>query len=396
MKACVLHGVGDLRYEDARDPKPKPDEVLIRVEACGVCGSDIPRIFEKGTYRFPLIPGHEFAGEVVEAGVDADPGLVGKRFAVFPLVPCRQCPMCETGRYAQCSDYDYLGSRCDGAFAEYVTAPVWNLVRVPEGLCTEAAAMAEPAAVAIHAVERAGVAADDSVLAFGAGPIGLLIGMWAKAQGARRILLVDVDPAKVEFAQRLGFPDAHDAGKGDLEAWVKDETGGGADVVIEASGSSPAYEQAMRCARPFGKVVLLGNPAGEMRLTQDGYWAILRKELTVLGSWNSTYGDLPGNEWKLALESMANGTIDVGPLITHRVPLEGLCDALEMMRRKSEFSCKVMVVNGRDALPRVRREVTSERVERSRRNVTLVTQERDPPTKRPRRQLATRSTTKEF
>ncbi len=345
MKACVLHAVGDLRFEDAPAPKPAPGEVLLRVEACGVCGSDIPRVFEKGTYRFPLIPGHEFAGEVVEVGAEADPALVGKRFAVFPLLPCRQCVMCEAGRYAQCSDYDYLGSRSDGAFAEHVTAPVWNLVPVPEGLSAEAAAMAEPAAVAIHAVERAGVAAGDALLVFGAGPIGLLIAMWAKSAGAQRTLLVDVDPGKVEFAQRLGFPDAFDAGTGDLDEWVKNETGSGADVVIEASGSSPAYEQAVRCARPFGKVVLLGNPAGEMRLTQDGYWAILRKELTVLGSWNSTYGDLHGNEWRLALESMGNGTINVAPLITHRVPLEGLCDALDMMRQRSAFSCKVMVVN---------------------------------------------------
>ncbi|MGQ9589361.1 MAG: alcohol dehydrogenase catalytic domain-containing protein, partial [Planctomycetota bacterium] len=134
MDALVLHAVGDLRLERVARPAPRAGEALVRVAFCGVCGSDIPRIYEKGTYSFPLIPGHEFAGTVEAAGEGVGGFRPGDRVAVFPLVWCGHCAACERGRYAQCADYDYLGSRSDGAFAEYVVAPARNLVRVPDGL----------------------------------------------------------------------------------------------------------------------------------------------------------------------------------------------------------------------------------------------------------------------
>lgn len=345
MKACVLHQVGVLNCEEVDVPCPGRNEVLVRIGACGVCGSDIPRIFTKGTYRFPLVPGHEMAGVVEAVGDEVEPVLVGQRVAVFPLIPCRMCGPCELGQYALCENYDYLGSRCDGGFAEYVCAPAWNLVPVPDGVSLEEAAMAEPAAVAVHALRQAGVEIGDAVLIFGAGPIGLLLGMWAKAWGAGRVLLTDIDTAKLEFARTLGFTATVNPLETDVAAWVKAETRRGADVVVEASGSSAAFEQCAPAARPFGRVVLMGNPAGDMKLSQQSYWAILRKELRVFGTWNSSYSELPRNEWRLALDAMASGMLNVKPLITHRVGLDALWDALVMMRDRTEFSNKVMVVN---------------------------------------------------
>ncbi|MBN2310285.1 MAG: galactitol-1-phosphate 5-dehydrogenase [Candidatus Hydrogenedentes bacterium] len=345
MKACVLHGVGDLRYEDVPPPEPGPGEILLAVGACGVCGSDLPRVFVKGTYRFPTIPGHEFAGRVADVGKGVDPALIGRAFAVFPLIPCGRCPMCRVGEYAQCADYDYLGSRSNGAFAEYVCAPAWNLVAVPDGLSLEEAAMAEPAAVAVHALSRGGADAGDAVLIFGAGPIGLMIAMWARIRGAGKVLLVDIDPRKLDFAGTLGFAHRFNSKEGGLDAWIRTETGRGADLVVEASGSSAAFAQCMPAARTFGRVVLMGNPAGEMRLPQDAYWAILRKQLTVTGTWNSRFSDLPRNEWALALDTMASGALNVKPLITHRVTLEQLPGTLAGIRDQSEFSNKVMCVN---------------------------------------------------
>jgi L-iditol 2-dehydrogenase len=345
MKACVLHEVGALTCDEVDTPAPRSGEALVRVGACGVCGSDIPRIFRKGTYRFPTIPGHEMAGVVEAVAPDVDASLVDSRVAVFPLLPCRKCGPCEVGQYALCEDYNYLGSRCDGGFAEYVCAPVWNLVPVPDGVSLEEAAMAEPAAVAVHALRRAGVDIGDTVLIFGAGPIGLMLGIWADAWGAGKILLADIDPAKLDFARTLGFEDLVNPADADVAAWIRAETKGGADVVVEASGSSAAFERCGPAARPFGKVVLMGNPDGEMKLSQQSYWAILRKELTVSGTWNSAYSNLPRNEWRLALDFMASGRLDVKPLITHRVRLEGLRDALVMVRDRTEFTNKVMCVN---------------------------------------------------
>ena len=344
MKACVLHAVGDLRYEDVERPEAGANEVVVAVRACGVCGSDVPRVFSKGTYHFPTIPGHEFAGEVAETGPGVDLGLVGKGVTVFPLIPCRKCAACAIGAFAQCEDYDYLGSRCDGAFAEYVRVPAWNLVPIPEGVSFEEAAMAEPAAVAAHALRRADVDLGDSVAIFGAGPIGLLLAAWARIWGAERILLLDIDGRKLEFARQLGFPDVFNPKEGDVSSWIRGIAEKGADIVVEASGSTAAFEQCMAAARNFGKVVLMGNPAGPMTLSQESYWAILRRELTVYGTWNSAFNDLPWNEWRLALDFMASGQLDAKPLITHRVGLEGLWDALLMMRDRTAFCNKVMCV----------------------------------------------------
>jgi len=345
MKACVLHAVGELRCEEVPNPSPKTDEALLAVRACGVCGSDIPRVFGKGAYRFPTIPGHEFAGEVVDVGPDTDRGLIGKRVAVFPLIPCRKCPLCEIGAYAQCEDYDYLGSRSDGAFAEYVCAPIWNLIPVPENVSFEEAAMVEPAAVSAHALRQAGIDLGDVVLIFGAGPIGLMLGMWAGIWGAAKTLLLDIDEDRLGFARGLGFEQVFNPSRGNAIDWLKGIAPHGADLVVEASGSLAAFEQCMLSARPFGRVVLMGNPAGEMKLSQKAYWAILRNELKVRGTWNSIFSALPDNEWELALDCMASGRFDVKPLITDRVVLEELPEVLVMMRDRTAFHNKVMCVN---------------------------------------------------
>lgn len=347
MKAQVLHDIGDLRYEEVPTPMPQPGEVLLRVGACGVCGSDIPRVFTKGTYTFPTIIGHEFAGTIAAVGKGADPLLVGSRAAVFPLIPCGKCGPCAIGAFAQCEDYDYLGSRSDGAFADFVRVPAWNLLPIPPDLSVEEAAMVEPAAVAAHALRRAQLDLEDNVLIFGAGPIGLLCALWARAWGAARVLVIDVDVERLRFARKIGLSHLFDGSKGGVAEWVRKKTEGrGADIVVEASGSAAALEQCMLSARTFGKVVLLGNPAGGMALTQEAYWAILRKELTLSGSWNSSFTNLPKNEWKLAIDAMASGKLDVKPLITHRIPLGGLWEHLLLMRDKSAFSNKILFVQG--------------------------------------------------
>jgi len=346
MKACVLHGIGDIRYQEVPDPVAGEGEVLIKVRASGVCGSDIPRVFAKGTYRFPTIPGHEFAGEVTSVGEGVDGSLIGGAFAVFPMIPCRRCALCLVGDYAKCRDYDYYGSRRDGAFAGMIAVKAWNLVPVPEGLSYEEAAMAEPAAVAIHALRNGGVEAGDSVAIFGAGPIGLMLAEWAKAWGAGKVMLVDVDGSKVAFAKGLGFERAYDGSGGDAVSWVLSETEGmGADLCIEGSGASAALEQCLGSARPSGRVVAMGNPIGEMRLSQKGYWDLLRKELKVSGTWNSGYSDFPRNDWRLSLEYMRSGRLDVRRFITHRADLSEAVGVLGMMRDKKAFFNKVMFVS---------------------------------------------------
>lgn len=345
MKACVLHAVGDLRCEEVPAPSVRKGEVLIKIKASGVCGSDIPRVFDKGTYHFPTIPGHEFAGQIIEAGEGVDSALIGKKAAVFPLLPCMKCECCQIGEYAACTDYNYYGSRCDGAFAEYISVPVWNLVMVPDVLSYEEAAMAEPAAVAIHALRQAGIEIGDNVVIFGAGPIGLMLAQWAQAWGADRVMLVDIDGGKISFAKGLGYKNVWNSTDGDPVQWIKEVTGGkGADLAVEGAGVSITLEQCLKSVRPFGRVVAMGNPLGEMKLSQKGYWELLRKQLKICGTWNSSFVSLPKNDWVLAIRAMEQGKLNVKPFITHRFPLEQGKEALEMMRDRKEFYNKVMFI----------------------------------------------------
>lgn len=346
MQACVLHAVGDLRCETAADPKPRPGEVLVRVAACGVCGSDIPRVFKTGTYTFPLIPGHEFSGTVVAAGDGVNESLIGTRAAIFPLIPCNNCKMCEQKKFAQCTNYDYLGSRSNGAFAEYVCAPEWNVLSIPDELTLEEAALTEPAAVALHALRQGEIQGSEEVCIVGAGPIGLLVAMWATALNAGIVILADIDERKLDFAREI-LPDAIllDPRELSVSEAVKSITGHGAELVVDATGSAPGVAQCLHAAKPFGRVVLLGNPEGDMTLQKDAYWAILRKELRLAGSWNSSYDPSRRDDWRTVIEFMANGNLNVKPLITHRVGLPGLLHAMETMRDRAEFSNKILFVN---------------------------------------------------
>lgn len=350
MRALVLHAVGDVRLETVSRPECGAGRVLVRVGFCGVCGSDIPRVFSKGTYSFPRVCGHEFAGIIEQAGPGVDDFTAGDRVAVFPLIWCGRCPACEEGRYVQCSDYDYLGSRSDGAFAEYVVAPRENLVPVPSGVSLEEAAMTEPAAVALHAVKRAGGASPGEVVVIlGAGPIGLMAAQWARALGASRVLLFDIVPAKLELARRLGFEDVFNSRESDPVTVIEGSTGGqGAHVSIEAAGVPATLIQALTAARRSGRVVLLGNPSADVRLPASLLSRLMRREVSIHGTWNSLYSACGNDDdWRASLEAMARGTLRLEPLITHRLGLDEALEGLILMRDQTAFVSKVLVEPGR-------------------------------------------------
>ncbi|MDR1105492.1 MAG: galactitol-1-phosphate 5-dehydrogenase [Treponema sp.] len=345
MMACNLHGLGDLRYEEVPVPGIKDDEVLLEVEAAGICGSDIPRVFEKGTYHFPTIPGHEFAGVVVAVN-RGDEGLMGKRAAVFPLIPCGKCEACQTGEYPQCADYDYYGSRRDGGFAEFVAVKKWNLVFVPGSIPLEHAAMCEPCAVAIHALSRTGISLGDTVAIFGAGAIGLLAAQIARGWGAGKVILADVDAKKLAFARELGFTCTVNTLEDDPAEYIRSVSGGrGADIALEAAGVSPAVEGCLKSVKTSGSVVLMGNPAKDMHISQKAYWEILRKQLLLKGTWNSSYNDAH-NDWRLALECMERGIFDLSKMISRRFSFAECGKAFELARLREEFYVKIMFEKG--------------------------------------------------
>ena len=328
MKAAVLHAVGDLRYEDVPMPRAGEGEVLMKIGAAGVCGSDIPRIYTKGTYHFPTIPGHEFAGRIVESD---DPALLGRKAAVFPLLPCRKCAACQVGEYANCSDYDYYGSRRDGAFAEYLAVDKRNLILLDERISMAEASLMEPAAVARAAIRRMQISLGNKVVIFGAGPIGLMAAQWAKQAGAGLVRVVDISEEKLAFARKFGF-EAYDP-----------ERDGLCHCALEGTGASAALNNAVRALLPHGHLVLMGNPFGDMCLERSVYSEVLRREIHMIGTWNSSYNDRV-NDWTAVADAMASGTMVFEPLITHRYTLDRCNEALEMMRDKKEFFTKVTFV----------------------------------------------------
>ena len=344
MKAAVLHGINDLRVEDVPVPVLGERDVLVKVSACGVCGSDIPRILTQGTYHFPTICGHEFGGEVVELGSQADRSLLHKKVAVIPLIPCRACKSCEVGDFAQCEDYDFLGSRSDGGFAEYVKVPEENLVLIPEHVKPEAAAFLEPISVALHVVSNTGVNFGDDVVVFGLGAIGIFVAQWAKAFGAAHVFAVDLDPKKVEIAKRLGLKDAICGSIDEVRKAVEKATAGaGCDVVFEASGAPAVFNQSMTLLKQNGRFGPVGRPVKDLTVSVSTYEAILRKQLTIKGTWSFEFKRFPHNAWDIALDALNKGIIQTDAIISHRLPLSKTREAVEIMDKKKEFFYRILI-----------------------------------------------------
>ncbi|MBQ7604686.1 MAG: alcohol dehydrogenase catalytic domain-containing protein [Clostridia bacterium] len=331
MKAAVLHSVGNLRVDEIAVPSPAEDEVIMEVKYCGICGSDIGRILKNGTYHFPTVPGHEFAGRIV---YDPENAMTGKRGAVFPLLPCFKCESCRAGDYALCSNYDYYGSRRDGGFEKYLAIKRFNLISLPENVTYEEGAMCEPASVGLRASKTLGIKGGENVLITGAGPVGLCAGMWAKIKGADEVFFTDIDENKLRFAESLGF------------AVFRADSKNVFDLAIEGTGAGNALGSVINAVKPAATVVLLGNPGGNVTLSPTDYQAILRKKLTLRGTWNSSYGT-DESDWRETLSAVSGGYLPLRRLITHIISLDELPETIKKIAARDGFFCKVLVDNER-------------------------------------------------
>ncbi len=329
-KCANLHAICDLRVEEKEIPAVLDDEVLLEVKACGICGSDVPRVYTKGTYHFPTVIGHEFSGKVV---YDPQDKLTGKKAVVFPLLPCFECDSCKSGNYATCKSYDYYGSRRDGGMTEYLPIKRWNIVEMPDSLSYREGAMCEPISVARHAVKKLNIKKGDSLLISGAGPIGIIAAQWATSFGADKVYFFDIDERKVEFAEKMGF--------------FQYKEGERITCVIEGTGNSNALARCLEAIEPFGRMVLMGNPAGDVAMSQNTYWHILRKELQLFGTWNSSYNDIE-NDWRESIKALSENRINVKPLITHEFALDDVNTAFELMKNRTEFFNKVMLIMNKE------------------------------------------------
>jgi len=264
---------------------------------------------------------------------------------VFPLIPCEECIACKQKKYEMCRNYSYLGSRRDGGFAEYVAVPEWNLIPLPENVSFEAAAMLEPMAVAVHAMRRIAPKPEETVLVCGLGTIGMLLALFLRDAGVADVLLVGNKKFQKETIERLGFPAENycDSTKQNVTEWVQNRTeGSGVSAFFECVGKSETVSLAVDCTAPGGSVCLVGNPYTDLHMEKGVYWKILRNQLTITGTWNSSFAHDSEDDWHYVLNCLAEGRIVPEALISHKVPLERVGECLEMMREKTEHYVKVM------------------------------------------------------
>ena len=347
MKAYVLEDINRLEYKEIAKPVLKAGEVLVEIHAAGICGSDIPRIFTTGTYHFPTIPGHEFSGKVVGAVDELGESWIGKRVGIFPLIPCKECASCKNHQYEMCNNYNYLGSRCDGGFAEYVAVPIWNLIELPETVSFKEAAMLEPASVALHAVRRLDLTNVSSVALLGLGTIGIIIAQWLHIYGIETVITTGHNKRHGELMQRVTTPNYQYINVEDecvVKSILELTPTKSVDVVIDCVGTSESLTDALDIVKPGGQILVVANPKGELALDKNTYWKILRKQIRLTGTWNSGFTHTEDDDWHTVLRECEKGNLHLEELITHSLPFEKLDTGLEIMRTKSEYRNKIMIV----------------------------------------------------
>jgi len=340
MTAVYLDKPGVVSVRRVAVPKPKRGQVLIRVQACGVCGSDVHyyRTGRIGDFvvRKPIILGHECAGVVAGVGAGVKGLSEGDRVTVEPGQTCGKCRYCKAGRYNLCADVEFLATPpYDGAFREYfVTRPDY-VFKLPTNVDFEEGAMMEPLAVGMHAGLRAQVKPGQSVAVLGCGPIGLVTIQAVRAMGASPVFGVDVDAFRLRKAKKLGAAEAINAKKDDPVAAIRDLTNGGADVAIETAGSVVTTQQCVEVVGPGGVVVWVG--LGEETFFPVNVMAAIVKEIDIRGIFRYA------NCYPPSIRMVAEGRVDVKSLITHRFPLDAVPEALEFSAHPARNRIKTMI-----------------------------------------------------
>jgi len=322
MKAAVFYGVGDLRVEaDHRDPRPGPQDVLLHVAACGICGTDRHIMHGEFDTVPPVIIGHECSGQVLAVGEGVTTLAPGDRVAIDPNMPCGMCRPCRRGQVHLCQHLTAVGVDMDGGFAELMVAPEAQCYRLPEGVSLEEGAMAEPVACCLRGIDQAGISVGDRVAVIGGGAIGQILVQLARAAGASWLVLSDPVAERRTMALSLGVDAVVDPTREDPLA-AGGTLEGGADVVLEAVGSIRTTRQAVTWAAEGGTVIWFGvTPPGDLAEIEPNL--VFRKELTIRGARINPFTHAR------ALDAMAAGQVNVAPLLSRRIALEELAKALE-------------------------------------------------------------------
>jgi len=341
MNALLLTDYMNLELTSMPEPAIGPDDVLVRVRACGICGSDVHG-FDGSTGRRipPLVMGHEAAGEVAQTGSSVTDLRLGERVTFDSTIYCGRCFYCAAGQVNLCDNRQVLGVspgayRRHGAFAELVSVPRHIVYRLPDTISFQQAAMIEAVSVAVHAVGLLPVEPGETAVVVGSGMIGLLAIQAARLAGCARVVAIDVDEGRLQLARQLGATEAWNSRSGDPAAAVRESTGGrGAGVVVECLGAGETVRTAIACARKGGMVALVGNlaPAVEIPLQE-----VVTRQIRLQGSCASS------GEYPAVIELMAKGAIRVDPLISAVAPLADGPQWFQRLYRREPGLMKVIL-----------------------------------------------------
>ena len=347
MKASILHANEDLRYEEIPMPELLPDTVRVRVRAVGICGSDIPRVLSNGAHFYPVVLGHEFSGVIDAVGEGVTDLAEGDTVSGAPLVPCMKCQDCMVGNYSLCRHYSFIGSRQQGAFADYVVIPAANAIKYDPSIPFVQASMFEPSTVALHGLLKADYHGGECVAILGGGTIGMFTMQWAKIFGAKKVVVFDIVSERLELATRLGADGVINTREEDVAARVAEMTDGqGFGYVFETAGNPITLKMAFEVARNSASVCFIGTPTRNVEFTPREWEQINRKELHLIGSWMSYSAPFPGKEWELTAHYFATGQLKFDDALIDRVfPMEEAAEAFARFKTPGQVKGKIMLVN---------------------------------------------------
>ena len=338
MKAAVLHSNEDIRFEDYPTPETTPGTVKIKVRATGICGSDIPRVLHNGAHFYPIVLGHEFAGDIVEVGQGVEGFKKGDTVSGAPLIPCMACPACQQGNYALCKNYSFIGSRRQGSFAEYVVIPAANAIKYDPALSYQHGAMFEPSTIAAHGLFHADYQGGGHVAVLGGGTIGLFTMQWARIFGAKSVTIFDIDNDRLSLAKAMGADAViNTAAQAANTAY---------DYVFETAGSTATMTLAYEIAANKAKVCFIGTPHTPLTFTPKQWENLNRKEFQLTGSWMGYSAPFPGKEWELTAHYFATGQLVFDPRMVFRTyELKDAAEAFALYKTPGLVKGKIMLVN---------------------------------------------------
>lgn len=322
MKALAVTAKQQMELINVAEPKiATPDEVIIKVSYCGICGSDLPRYFDGAVHSFPQILGHEFSGVVTETGAGVENVKPGDRVVIAPLIPCCSCEECiSLLPPGMCSQYGFIGSRNPGAMAEFVKVPSKCVIKLPERLSLKKAALVEPFTVALHAIEQVSLKANETAMVLGCGSIGIALIKLLKVRGVCDIIAIDLNQDRLKNANSSGATITINPTIEDVDTILKNSNK--PSIVFETAGSPVTQKDALRYVNKKGSIVYVGTSKKDIIFSPELFELIFRKEIVITGSMMSYSNPFPGYEWDVIINYLNQGLLDTSDFVTGTFKLE--------------------------------------------------------------------------